>query len=171
MMRRFDATLSLDFYSEAEITEITVAMIKAQGITANEETVKTISRCGRGTCVLPDQITSSLVKIAQRREKKTVNKEDVLHALRGLQAYPNGLSITEKELLKRCISAPLKPMALALGLGVESKAISRACAFLSGMTSTKGEATPYIHITGSGIKTTNFGERYLASAAKDKFAI
>lgn len=169
--RRFDAILALDLMTTEEIAQVTHSMLEARGVRCdNQTTLMTIARCGRGTCELPENISRTLESIARVAGKNSVNREEVLEALRSLQRYPRGLSRVEMKMLEASVGSFQRETSLALMLGSEVKAIKQSAGFLHAQyDSETGKHTPFVEVKGSQIRATKNGTDFLSHAKKAKF--
>lgn len=169
--RRFDAILALDLMTTEEIAQVTQLMLQKRGIRCNNDTtLMTIARCGRGTCELPENISRTLESIARVAGKDTVNRDEVLEALRSLQRYPRGLSRAEMRMLESSLGIFQRETSLAIVLGIEAKAVKQSAGFLHAQyDSETGKHTPFIEMKGSQIRATKAGADFLEHARKARF--
>ncbi len=171
IFRRFDAKLNLDLLSEENISEITHKMLSDKGIKCdNEKTLGQIARCGRGTCELPSKIATELEKVARIAGKHSINRAEVMQALRDLEKFPRGMDKTEMQVLDVCSSGPATSSTLALMTGKEEKAIRSAITYLMGQRhAITRRLTPYVEKFGSFIRTTSKGQEFLTAVRAEKF--
>lgn len=169
IFRRFDSRLELDLLSSENVGLITSAMLSAKGIRADERTVKLIADCGRGTCELPSKISDELEKVKIISGKHTVNRDEVLQALRDLQRYPRGMHKLEMQILTFCASNAYKIDQLALMTGKEVKAVRLAVSYLTTQR-TEGKATPFLEAPrGTYYRTTANGAQFAENCKKAQF--
>lgn len=158
--------IKLDPYSVDELVQILQVMLQKEGFqAANENTLKQIARCGRGTARPMASLISQLKmgRSASGETRKTINREDVFEALKLSKMFPRGLRNNEIKLLKLC-NMPLRDNVILATLpDMEKDTLSKSKGFLIG----QGFATPL----PSGLQTSILGKTYLEQSRKEGFVI
>lgn len=170
------ARMILPEYSVEDLRKILVMMIKSSGLTIDEKESKMIAKCGRGTARPMEKIVRQLgiTLSSAQGDRKKVNRDDVLHALRQLQMYPRGLDRNEVLILQRCRTSPVADRIMQqMFPGMDVPALRRSRAYL--MQETEGingePDQPLLGPVTGGVQTTPKGNRYLAEIQKTGFAI
>ncbi len=148
-------TIILDDYTDDELVEILQGMLRNAGFQAAcDQTLKLISKCGRGTARPLEKIIDQLRITANANDgKKTINRDDVKTALKMCKYYPLGLQDWEVNILKRT-QLPIRDNVLQSILpNVEKATFNKCKGYLIG----KGLAVQ----TTQGIQRSDKGERYL----------
>lgn len=165
LQSRFD-TIVLDDYTEDELVEILQVMLqKVEMQHANPETLRRIARCGRGTARPLEKIIDQIkiTRNASGEKRKTINGDDVLHALRMCKMYPRGLQPWEISILNRCKSAIRDNVLVQTIPHIEKTVFGRGKGYLIG----QGLIKP----TPQGLQRTDFGSKYLEKAEKEGFNV
>lgn len=77
-------------FTPEELTAILMQKLKSKGLRANEESVKPIVNLCRTSAREIDNVIGELTAVVGNQGKVTINKADVLMAMRGMQKYPFG---------------------------------------------------------------------------------
>lgn len=154
--------IALDDYSTNGIHEILAKMIRQKDLRVHESTINLIADCARGTARPLQQITNELGMMASARGgKPTLNREEVIHAIKLAKLYPNGLTATEVGILGYCEKTSQKQTVLAtLFPNVESSEFRNSISWLQGRKYLKGD---------HGFSVTEMGIAYLNAIAKHGF--
>ncbi len=158
--------MNLSLYNEAELIQILVQMLSKRELRGNEESLGIIARCGRGTARPMEQIARQLQRQndASGEGKSTVNKADIMNALRSLQMFPQGMSPTEMRIMSRMIENPTSDASVLAGfpnLDVTTWRLSRAHMLSRGFLE---------EAKGRKYKTSAKGARFLETCKAEKFA-
>lgn len=163
-------------YSEKDLQKILLGMATKNGLTLAAETAKIIAKCGRGTARPMEQIVRQLnIQLASaERQKSTVNRDDVIDALRSLQMFPRGLNVNEVKLLERCAHNPVPDrIQQAMFPGSDAATLRKSRAYLMLPTEGKNgdlDGAPFLAPVTGGFMTTDKGKRYLDDCRKAGFA-
>lgn len=168
--RRFNVQ-RLEPYSVEGLALITQRKLARMGIKADERTLLLVGRCGRGTCETPDKISEKLAEIAANSNKKTVNKADVLNALKALTMFPRGLTEREVQILNICSEGRVKTSNLGIMLKIQRQGILDSLGYLMSQRHENGQPLPLVIEANGYVETTDAGKRYLQSLKADKFLI
>lgn len=163
---------TLDDYTPKEIDQILALVIARFGLRVNPDTLHRIAECARGTARPLVNICKELRSIATCEEKATLNKEEVLTAIRLADLYPKGLTKEEVKMLQIC-GTPKRDAALnSLFPNLESSELKKSVAFLQTCQVTKkGEVCGFLERSTGGLKVSSFGIRYLEGIQKAGFAL
>jgi hypothetical protein len=158
--------IQLDLYSVEELVEILQGMLHNEGFSdVAENTLKQIARCGRGTARpmerLVDQI--KMEREAKGEKRTTINRENVLTALKMCRMYPKGLSMNEVKLLLACEQPQRNNVMLAQFPNIESKVLDKTKSYLI----TEGLGVQL----SAGFQRTTWGTQYLADIKKEGFVV
>lgn len=158
-------TIVLDDYTDQELIDILQIMLaKVEFKPACDKTLEMIAKCGRGTARPLEKIVDQLKITANAGNgKKTINKDDVLGALKMTKMYPLGLLAWEIDILKRTQLAIRDNVLRAIMPNIEKATFDKSKGYLLG----KGLVAP----TTQGTQRTEKGTRYLAEVAKIGFAV
>lgn len=159
-------TVILDKYNQGQLVEILQKMLVGAGLKpANERTLQAIASCGRGTARPMERIVDQLViDLKAHGEKNTINREDVVTALRLSKMFPLGLEPFEIQLLQRCKTQILRDNVIKATMPqVETAQFNNSKGFLMGHGLV-------VH-TGKGLQTSDNGRRYLTETAKMGFTL
>lgn len=157
----------LEDYSSEDVSKILSLMIKGKGLRIAPETVKYIAACARGNARPLDNITEELLMMAKAiGDKATLNREEVINAIRLADLFPGGLNRTEVDIIKAVSKRPVRQSILSTQFpNVDSKSFKESIAFL------QGESKGFIYATTKGLMISPDGERYLREASKAGFAV
>lgn len=159
-------SIILDLYSEKEMVDILQVMLKNAGFQpANEQTLSLIAKCGRGSARLLEKIIGQLKTTSQSHEKPktTINRDDVINALKLSKLFPKGLQPYEINILK-IAQTPIRDNVLrAMLTQVEKKAFDDSKAYLMGIG--------FLGQTSKGVMRADKGGRYLKDIVEAGFKI
>lgn len=158
-------SIVLDDYSENELVDILQFMLtRVKFQPANEGTLKMIARCGRGTARPLEHIVEQL-KISANANggKTTINKDDVLRALKLSKMYPLGVQPWEISILERTRMAVRDNVLTQMIPNIEPRTYNRGKGYLI----SKEFAAP----TPQGLQRTDKGTRYLETIKKEGFKV
>ena len=162
------AGLELDYYTHGELVSIVNIMLPKFGLQpASEKTLATIANCGRGTARPMEKIVEQLAisNSAHGGTKKTVNRDEIIHALKLSKMFPRGINPWEIRLLVKCQTNAMRDRdILTLCPGLEKSELQAAKSYLIYECGFAAEAR-------GGIQTTTKGIRYLSEIVKDGFDI
>ena len=158
--------IPLDLYNENELIQILQGMLVKEGFqTANENTLAMIARCGRGTARPLEKIVGQL-KIqlsAEGKKKHTINREDVISALKLSKMFPRGIKGWEIDVIKLCHGRALRDGHITSLLPhVEPEALRKSKGYLI-------EGCKLMQATTHGIMTTTLGSRYVDTLKNEGF--
>lgn len=162
-------TLVLGKFTLEETTKILMWMLKEKGILANEQTIGLIARCSRGGGRVLERMTDHFVTMLDSTNKKTrtINRDEVLAAMKVLELYPQGLTKSEVLILQKCAEKPYTSSSLALTVETdgknESKKVRSSIAFL--------ESKKFLNLKGRSVITTKEGKYFLDELRREKFVI
>lgn len=159
-------TVILDKYTTPELIEILQKMLVGAGLKpANEKTLHAIASCGRGTARPMERIVDQLaIDLKAYGDKTTINREDVVTALRLSKMFPMGLEPFEIQLLQRCKDQILRDNVIRATMPqVEKTQFDNSKGFLMGHGLV-------VH-TGKGLQTTDNGRKYLIETGKMGFTL
>ena len=159
-------TVILDKYTQDELVEILQKMLVGAGLKpANEKTLHAIASCGRGTARPMERIVDQIsMDLKAKGDKITVNREDVVTALRLSKMFPLGLEPFEIQLLQRCKKEILRDNVIRATMPqVEKSQFDNSKGFLMGHGLV-------VH-TGKGLQTSDNGRRYLDQTSKMGFTL
>jgi hypothetical protein len=168
--RRFRLT-EICTYSQGSMEQIIPAFFEANGFKIGECAAGMVGRLHRGTmsalCDVMKHVRENVIG------KNTVSKADVVKACRLTDYLPRGLKKGEARLLDAA-SRNAIPSARGQVISGHFGKLYQASLnhLLEQWTEKKGGeriASPLISVLGSKIVTTPFGEKFLASIAKDGF--
>ncbi len=159
-------TVILDKYTHEELVQILQKMLVNAGLKpANENTLHSIASCGRGTARPMERIVDQLViDLRAYGDKDTINKKDVVTALRLSKMFPLGLEPFEIQLLERCRNQILRDNVIKASMPqVETSQFNHSKGFLMshGLV---------VHTT-KGLQTTDNGRKYLDETRKMGFEL
>ncbi|MEO8273621.1 MAG: Holliday junction branch migration DNA helicase RuvB [Chloroflexota bacterium] len=124
---RFGATYRLDFYEEAELTEIVDRSARILGIQIDEPASLAIARRGRGTPRIVNRLLKRVRDHAEVIGTGKVDEAAAIEAMRLLEIDDAGLDSTDRKLLAAIIqkfaSGPVGVQALAAVLSEETETI------------------------------------------------
>jgi Holliday junction resolvasome RuvABC ATP-dependent DNA helicase subunit len=159
-------SVHLELYSREELVKILHIMLKEAGFKpANDNTLMMIANCGRGTARPMERIVEQLkVSLAAAGGKETINRDDVIHALRLSKMLPMGVQPWEANLMVRCLKAPVRDNIIrAILPQIEVAEFRNSKGYLLGA----GLMTQTTH----GLQTSNNGQKYLAETKKLGFNV
>ncbi len=167
--------IRLESYSTKELLQILVKMLEERHLVANEESLKIIANCGRGTARPMEQIARELAINLQaaRDQKKTINKADILDALKQMKMFPRGLNVDEMRMLEACKTTPIPDSLLKqMFPNSDAQTIRESRAYLMLPTEGKnGEDGQSLMLAqGRGAFTSDKGRRYLADCKAAGFS-
>src|SRR5436190_6517596 len=114
---RFGATYRLDFYEEAELTEIVERSARILDVTMDRAAAVAIARRGRGTPRIVNRLLKRVRDYAQVHGDGTVDRATAHQAMRALEIDDEGLDSTDRKLLAAIIqkfaSGPVGVAAIA----------------------------------------------------------
>lgn len=88
--------IDLALYSDDEMEQILFRGLDGAGITFNEDSLRVIAQCNRGTARdVVHWVNAVRRYVAIHKERRTVNKADVATIIRNREAYPLGISKLE----------------------------------------------------------------------------
>lgn len=149
-------SIKLKTYSEDELIDILQQMLIDIGMqTANPETLRAIAQTGRGTARpmknIIDQI--ALQFQAEGIEKKTINRSDVLRALKMCRIYPMGITPNELLIMDFC-KTPYKDNVVAARFPhFDTQTFRASKSYLLSLG--------FVEQTNSGVKVTQNGVTYM----------
>jgi holliday junction DNA helicase RuvB len=124
---RFGATYRLDFYEDAELTEIVLRSARILGVEIDDEAAWAIARRGRGTPRIVNRLLKRVRDHAEVRGDGRVDERAAIEAMRLLEIDDAGLDSTDRKLLAAIIqkfaSGPVGVAALAAVLSEEIETI------------------------------------------------
>src|SRR6476659_10496437 len=124
---RFGATYRLDFYEEAELTEIVERSARILGVEIDGPASVAIARRGRGTPRIVNRLLKRVRDHAEVRGDGRVDEPAAIEAMRLLEIDDAGLDSTDRKLLAAIIqkfaSGPVGVQALAAVLSEEIETI------------------------------------------------
>jgi Holliday junction resolvasome RuvABC ATP-dependent DNA helicase subunit len=164
---------TLEDYTPAQIERILAAMVASEGLSIHAETQGLITHCARGTARPLANICDELKAIASAKGgKSTLNKADVLKAIKLANLFPRGLTVAELKMLQYC-STPKRDTALSSLLpNLESADMRKSIAFLQTCYRTKkGEVLGFLERSTGGLKTSSIGLRYMKEIESEGFAL
>lgn len=148
-------------YTRDELIEILQGMLAKNGLrSANNETLKLIAGTGRGTARPMSIIAKKLKAIALNQGKNTVNRDDVLEAMRQERLFPYGLEVLDVRLLSLA-SHPKRDNVLCSLLNCETSRYKTSKAFLMGLG--------LLNQVSGGVTRTVDGSGFLENLKKEKF--
>ncbi len=159
--------IRLDNYTPDQLVEILQNMLKGEGFqSANEATLGMIARCGRGTARPMEKIIGQLkiTNMSHGGSKKTINREDVIHALKLSKMFPRGLNAGEIEILNKCVRPLRDNTLLAILPNMETQALKKSKGYLMG-------ECEFAVQSSQGFQTTDKGRRYLEGIKKEGFTV
>lgn len=154
----------LESYRKEEIDEILSGMIKTADLKLADSSRAYITGCARGNARPLQLITSKLATIASANEKATLNRDDVMNAIRLSDLFPSGLDISEIRMMQRLAVRPIRQNVLVtLFPNIDSSAFRNSLAYLQGKD--------FAVMTTGGYTLTPLGSRYLEEIQKLGFKI
>ena len=124
---RFGATYRLDFYAEAELTEIVRRSARILDIEVAPGAAQAIARRGRGTPRIVNRLLKRVRDHAQVHGDGRVGEADVQEAMRAMEIDDEGLDSSDRKLLAAIVqkfgSGPVGVAALAAVLSEEIETI------------------------------------------------
>jgi len=158
--------IDLADYSDEEMGEIVVRLVKAASLRADEKTLKHIVRVCRGTARELDHMLSAMLR--HLNGKPTVSRADVFTILKERELFPGGIKREEMDLLLLVggsghKSAVLRAMKPAMAL----TSIREALAFLMSPAFKR----PLVRMAGSAYQRTEAGDAYLSEIRKEGFSV
>lgn len=127
LLSRFGIKGHLDFYSSEEISEIIKRSSKLLNIKIEEEAVKMLSQCSRGTPRVANNLLKRIRDFAQVEGEGIITKEITIESLKRMKIDELGLNKIDKNLLKILIEhydgGPVGCKTLAISLGEEPETI------------------------------------------------
>lgn len=158
-------SLTLGLFNLEETTKILMGMLEENGIHANENTIGLISRCSRGGGRILERMTDHFKTMLASVNKKTrtINRDEVLAAMKVLELYPQGLTKNEVFLLEKCAQRTYTSASLSMATALERGAIRTSLAFL--------ESKRFINLKGTQVTTSKEGKFFLDELRKEKFVI
>jgi holliday junction DNA helicase RuvB len=124
---RFGATYRLDFYEEAELTEIVERSARILGVEIDHEAALAIARRGRGTPRIVNRLLKRVRDHAEVHGDGRVDEKAAIEAMRLLEIDDAGLDSTDRKLLAAIVqkfaSGPVGVAALAAVLSEEVETI------------------------------------------------
>src|SRR5215213_10072466 len=124
---RFGATYRLDFYEDAELTEIVERSARILGVEINHDASVAIARRGRGTPRIVNRLLKRVRDHAEVHGNGSIRVRAVIEAMRVLDIDDAGLDSTDRKLLAAIIqkfaSGPVGVAALAAVLSEETETI------------------------------------------------
>ncbi len=124
---RFGATYRLDFYEEAELTQIVDRSARILGVEINQAAAVAIARRGRGTPRIVNRLLKRVRDHAEVHGDGRVDEPAAIEAMRLLEIDDAGLDSTDRKLLAAIIqkfgSGPVGVQALAAVLSEEIETI------------------------------------------------
>jgi Holliday junction DNA helicase RuvB len=124
---RFGATYRLDFYEEAELTEIVERSARILDVTIDRPAAMAIARRGRGTPRIVNRLLKRVRDHAEVHGNGKVDERAAVEAMRLLEIDDAGLDSTDRKLLAAIIqkfaSGPVGVAALAAVLSEEIETI------------------------------------------------
>jgi len=124
---RFGATYRLDFYSEAELTEIVRRSARILKIEVADSAAREIARRGRGTPRIVNRLLKRVRDHAQVHGDGTVGEAAVHEAMSAMEIDDEGLDSSDRKLLAAIVqkfgSGPVGVAALAAVLAEEIETI------------------------------------------------
>lgn len=163
IISRFGGQTVLDFYTEDELTQILLILAEQKDLRIHEETISLISKCGRGTARPMKHIIKHLYQQALVNKKKTVNRAEVLDAMRALELYPFGLTKREVAFVMRGIGAGVRVRELPVLFAVEAKEVNDSLSFLA--------ANGFLSVNLGKCEATPRGVSLLEQLRKEKFTL
>lgn len=163
-------TITLSLYEEDELIKILTGMLSGYGLHArDEEILRIIARCGRGTARPMEQIARQLRRDldAEGETKETISKKDIMMALRGLQMFPRGLSLVEMRVIAALATPMPQRVIMARFPNLDVTTWRHSSAYLLSLATSKG--APFLTYDKSAYKTTDAGLRFLASCKEENF--
>lgn len=160
--------MELEEYTEPQLVKILQGMLVAEDFRpASEKTLAMIAKCGRGTARPMEKIVGKL-KIANNAAggtKHTINRDDVISALRLSKMFPRGLHPEEIKIMKKCLNVPVRDNVLLATLpSMEQAGFRKSKGYLMGECG-------FLAPTTGGSATTEKGRRYLEECRKSGFAV
>ena len=163
IISRFGGETPLALYSVEELTEILLRMSEAAGLRIAENSLALCARCGRGTARPLEAIIAHLSRVAAVAEKSTVNRAEILEAMRALELFPFGLSQREVAIMLKSKGAGIAARMIPIIWAIEPKAASASVAFLASLG--------FVSIRAGVITLTSIGAAYLDQLKAERFTL
>jgi len=158
---------ALEDYSRKQSDEILHLMIARKGLRVADSTRGLIASCARGNARPLQNITDKLEKMSSALgDKHSLNRENILDAIRLSDLFPAGLDRTEIDILKAVLKRPVRQNILATQFpNVDGKTLRNSMAYL------QREDKDLIRMTTKGYHITPDGEKYLRDCQKAGFKV
>jgi len=155
--------IDLKAYSEDELIEILQIMLKDMNMQpANPETLRAIAQTGRGTArpmkTILDQIIMQFE--AEGRDKRTINRKDVLNALRMCRIYPRGITPSELMIMDFCKNPYRDNVVIARFPNFDGASFRKSKSYLLSLG--------FVQQNADGVSTTARGFEYLKKLRESK---
>lgn len=163
----------LDDYTVKQLDAILTQIAGRFGLRINPDTLHRITECARGTARPLVNICKELRNMAAANGgKATLNREEVLTAIRLADMFPKGLTKEEVTMLQFC-GTPKRDSALSsLFPNLENQELKKSVAYLQTCQVTKkGEVSGFLERSTGGLKVSSFGLRYLDGIQKAGFTL
>lgn len=133
------------------------------GLRIAENTLELAARCGRGTARPLESIIAHLSRVAAIAGKATINRAEILDAMRALELFPLGVSAREISILIRSKGAGIAARMVPIVYAIEPKSASLSIAFLANLG--------FVSVRAGVVTMTTKGDAYLNQLAAEKFAL
>jgi Holliday junction resolvasome RuvABC ATP-dependent DNA helicase subunit len=148
--------IALESYSRESIDQILERMITSKGLRVADSTRGYIAGTARGNARPLDMITGKLVTIASAKGNATLNRDDIMLAIRLSDLYPAGLAKHELAMVERMAMRPTRQNVLATMFpNIDTTSFRESLAYLQGKD--------FVAMASGGFQTTPIGARYLAT--------
>ena len=163
IISRFGGETVLALYSVEELTAILVRMSHDAGLRIAENTLELAAKCGRGTARPLEAIVAHLSRMAAIADKATINRAEILEAMRALELFPLGVSAREVSILLRSKGAGIAARMIPIVYAIESKSASLSIAFLASMG--------LVSVRAGVVTLTTKGDAYLNQLKAERFTL
>jgi Holliday junction resolvasome RuvABC ATP-dependent DNA helicase subunit len=163
LISRFGGETPLALYSTEDLTKILLIMTASAGLRIAENTISLVAKCGRGTARPLEAIVSHLAAMAIMAGKETLNRADILAAMRALELFPLGVSKREVSILVRAKGAGIAARMIPILWAIEPKASGQSVAFLASLG--------FVSLRAGDVTLTPTGAAYLDHLKAEKFTV
>lgn len=163
IVSRFGGATVLSLYTEDQLAEIALSVAKEKGVRIHPDTISLIAKCGRGTARPMKHIIKYLKQLSIVEGKETVNRAEVLEAMRAKGFFPFGLTRREVNFLLKSQNGGVRVREFPALFGVEVKETNDSLAFLG--------VHGFITLRMGVCEITPKGLDFLSQLKKEKFLI
>lgn len=160
--------ISLEEYSSDVIGEVISDFLAARGLRAAPCSAGLIARCHRGTLEAIGDVVERYRGMFP--DHPVMSKERVLEAIKLTDWFPRGISRTEIRCLVSLEGSPVSKVSLPSRVSADSAALKVAVSYLEGQA-TNGVSTPFVMCSGTTVRVTDNGRKYLAALRREGFTV